>query len=419
MTGQTGWAVFTTYTGQVCQSGHTIVQEAVALGPCLSFLDQSSGIVIYNFKQLYVASGTQFSIETTNYDPSDTQCSGTQTQVQSDGPFAIASMNKCYNQIFTFGPIDPNAQNFASPTSSTFSFVPGLNGGYNIPRFNYTGLFTVSYSSPCLMTSTPTSVSVILTGICMGTQSSGGSGSSNEYSCNPSWSKSSWQVSNFIGSSNCCIGGGNCISSGSSFPYNHCRTPSSQTNSRYRYQNQTCTNPSWPTSVPTLAPTARPTFTARPTPSPRPTNWHPLMSASCKQNCPVNYVGIIVGPVVSVVTVLVLLWYRRRLWNNQRARAPAAAATHTQHPRDAVFPTNGRDAIFATPAIVNPVNATNATTMTPFQVEAVLVPPRGKTSVQDDGARSSGSMSGVPVVEAHTVEYLDHIPEPSAPPAKE
>ena len=80
-----GWALFTTYSGQVCQAVQVVYQEAVALGPCLSYLDRPTGTVLANYRQLYVSlsGGSEFSIYTYQYNSGDTHCSGTNPKVTS------------------------------------------------------------------------------------------------------------------------------------------------------------------------------------------------------------------------------------------------------------------------------------------------------------------------------------------------
>ena len=401
-----GWALFTTYSGQVCQSGSVVAQEAVALGPCLSYLDQSTGIVLANYKQLHVASGAgQFSIVTYQY-PATDQCTGAATPtVATDGPYSTSL--GCYNQVFTYGPKDPNAIS-ANPSSSTFRFIPGLNGGYNIPQFNSTGVLSVSFSAPCTLTSTPTSVRVF-TDQCMT-----GSGSSTLYKCSPSWSKSTYQVSTFSGSSVCCMDGASCTEYGSSYAFVHCRTALKTTNSMYRYQNQTCTTPPWPTSPPVHLPTFGPTYTPLPStsPTPRPPSLSRASALSAASTTGSRTAIIVVcTTVVPVVAYLLFLYiFRRRAVFGRviglgPAPAPASAPSSASASQRTRTRTSGR-AVVATAAIANPIMEPH------FEVEAVLVHPRGGGKPKE---RDHDSLSGVPVVEAHSVVHVDHIP-PSAPP---
>lgn len=408
-----GWALFTTYSGQVCQLGKVVAQEAVALGPCLAQLDAGlSGTVMQNYKQLYVATGSQFSIITYYYAASD-QCAGIPTGTKTDGPHDTTTLG-CYNQVFTKGPTDPNAL-LTIPSSSTFLFIPGLNGGYNIPEFNFTGVIFVSFSEPCTLKSTPTSVRVY-TDECMK-----GSGSSLMFQCAPSFSKSTYEVTKYTGSSSCCPNGDSCMYDQSFPSYFHCRTALTAytTDSRYLYQNQSCTNSPWPTSPP--APLPPPTNSPWYFPIPRIPTKNPSTGAvpssrlAASPPKTLTMMPVIIAVTTVVPTVLYLfylfyLYYRGRLVFRRRADGVWVAhnPANDPAPATAVPRVNARTSgiIGTTAAVTNPIM------IEPLEVEAVLVRPRGGGTKL--GERDS--LAGVPVVEAYSVEHVDHIPSPSAPP---
>ena len=367
-----------------------------------------------NYKQLYVATGSQFSIIMYYYAASD-QCAGTPTGTKIDGPYDTTTLG-CYNQVFTKGPTDPNAL-LTIPSSSTFRFIPGLNGGYNIPEFNYTGVILVSFSEPCTLKSTPTSVRVY-TDECMK-----GSGSSQLFQCAPSFSKSTYEVTKYTGSSNCCANGDSCIYD-QSFPrYFHCRTALTAytTDSRYLYQNQSCTNPLWPTVPPALQPP--PTSSPWYFPIPRFPTKNPstggLPSSRLAASPPKTFtmMPVIIAVTTVVPTVLYLfyllyLYHRGRLVFRRRADGVWVAhytANDRAAPATAVQRVNTRTSgiVGATAAVTNPI------VMEPLEVEAVLVRPRAGGGGNKRGEHDS--LAGVPVVEAFSVEHVDHIPCPSAP----
>ena len=119
-----------------------------------------------------------------------------------------------------------------------------------------------------------------------------------------------------------------------------------------------------------------------------------------------------VVPTVLYLFYLLYLYYRGRLVFRRRADGVWVAhyTANDPAPATAVPRVNTRTSgiVGATAAVTNPI------VMEPLEVEAVLVRPRGRGGGTKLGERDS--LAGVPVVEAYSVEHVDHIPSPSAPP---
>jgi hypothetical protein len=122
-----------------------------------------------------------------------------------------------------------------------------------------------------------------------------------------------------------------------------------------------------------------------------------------------NMIPTIVAVTTVVPTVLYLLsllyWYfRGRLVFRRGLRwlpAPAPAAPRARPRASGIVAT--------TAAVANPL------AMQPLEVEVEAVPvPARRVGGAKPGERDS--ISALPVVEAHSVAYVDDIPAPSAPP---
>lgn len=258
--GQTGYAIFSTFSSSTCDPASLLVQEIDAFGPCYQVLDAQSGQATSSYTQLYYpASGLQGTIKISLY--SDTTCRNVRAVRSQPSSLPGITQSACMKNDGSGASLpDPNALS-SSNTYSTFSFSPGLG---TPPTLVPQGLQFTSFSTPCF--SAP--------GVAPGTYQTTvaaawayppracfvdtASGRSGQWTCNPGEPYFYLSVFNSL---TCCTGASSqssCRSISQPYGMDACNVmQQGQIDSRYLYMVEACNTVS---SSPALARSVKPSF---------------------------------------------------------------------------------------------------------------------------------------------------------------
>jgi len=282
-----GYVLLTTSNGFQCSTGSVLVQRIIALGQCYQTLDPVSGNAVNSYSQFLLPGFTTGSYNFIKLSYPDTACSGTPTTSQQ-GPFTEGA---CLIPNFgTATPTNPDST-LSISTSFTFTYSPT-----KVPTLTLPGLVFTSYSSSCANSPAP---SLAESWVYSPYQCYMEPPNSHAYLCYSSIPSTYW-INTYQNNPFCCKGPGMCSYSQQQLKFLTCAAgpQTGQTDSRYLYVQNSCTNTALP-----------------PAPSPQPGSISRSSAAPKTALAPGALTGI--GIAVSCfVTCILGLFRRYRLINN-------------------------------------------------------------------------------------------------------